>query len=230
MSLIINIVSFIRKPITCYLILFTLITFHYLFYVKYKNNIKSFINHLKYSHIYYYIFNTVIILGTILCIYALRKNLLGEFKWLYIFSIITLLIYLFTNLTNQIYLPLIFISQCFSFELTLGPKYYILPYGTLFSCISILIIGMLLVLISKFYKTSKILASILSLLFSLIYISQLYYSYFFFDIYSFNMIGSAGNTFSLLDSIRELTTATITLIVLITILNQILILKIKNVD
>lgn len=225
MSSIINIVSFVRKPVICYLILFVLITFYYLFYVKYKTNIRTFINHFKHNSIYCYIFNTLIILGTILCIYVLRKPLLGEFKWLYLFSVITFLVYLFINLNNQLYLPLIFILQCISFELTLGPKYYILAYGTIFSCINILILGILLVLICKWQIVGKILTSLLSLLFSFIYISQLYYSSFFFDVYSFNMIGSAGNTFSVLDSILELTNSTITLIVLITILNQILIFK-----
>lgn len=228
MNHIINIVSFVRKPIICYLILFTLIIFLYLFYVRYRNNIKSFITRFNNGKLYYYIFNTLIILGTVLCIYVLRKPLLGSFKWLYIFSIITLLISLFTKLNNQIYLPLIFILQTLSFELILGPSYYITSHGTIFSCINILIIGIILLLICERKKIGKIFTSFFSLLFSLIYISQLYYSYFFFDIYSVNMMGSAGNTFSVLDSILELTNSTIVLIFLITILNQILIFRRKQ--
>jgi len=222
---IINIVSFIRKPVICYFILITLIMFLYIFYLKYSNNIKSFLNPLKKSNLYYYTFNTLVLIGSLLCIYVLRKPLLGEFKWLYIFSIITLLICLFTNLNNRIYLPLIFIIQTFSFELTLGPQYYITSYGTIISSINILIIGIILYFLCNWQKLDKIFTSIFSFLFSLIYISQLYYSYFFFDIYSINMLGSAGNTFSVLDSILELTNSTIVLIFLITIMNQILIFR-----
>lgn len=225
MNWIINIVSFIRKPVICYFILITLIMFLYIFYLKYSNNIKSFLNPLKKSNLYYYTFNTLVLIGSLLCIYVLRKPLLGEFKWLYIFSIITLLICLFTNLNNRIYLPLIFIIQTFSFELTLGPQYYITSYGTIISSINILIIGIILYFLCNWQKLDKIFTSIFSFLFSLIYISQLYYSYFFFDIYSINMLGSAGNTFSVLDSILELTNSTIVLIFLITIMNQILIFR-----